>query len=148
MSAQRKCAVFNCDGSESTRHRFPNPHRDMEALRHWLRACGNKKLFSLPPMSVYKSHLVCDKHFDNKYKTRNSRLCKGAVPKLFLPREEVIDSSAVPSTSMMEENIALESIPSAASLSPTTKRSLSPMEICVTPKRQKIIREDVNVECK
>lgn len=57
----------------------------MDTFKVWLNACGNEVLASLSPDLIDRSHRVCDKHFVIEEKSRNNRLCRGVVPKLFLP---------------------------------------------------------------
>ena len=89
----RKCIVLNCDsikihGTDSFPfHRFPN---DQELIEIWKQNLKIPDTFQFS----FKHILVCSKHFEESaYATKKKiRLCKDAIPTLFLPPKIEVES--------------------------------------------------------
>jgi len=88
------CVVINCDSmytdKVTRRHRFPkDPLRS--PVNIWVQRSGNNKLLNKTVDAVYKSFVMCDKHFDSCYKSFGlQRLNSNAVPTLNLPSKEIL----------------------------------------------------------
>jgi len=84
------CVVINCDSTYADkvtrRHRFP---KDMIRYNIWVQRSGNNKLLNKTVDDVYKSYVMCDKHFEPCYKSLElHRLNANAVPTLNLPGKD------------------------------------------------------------
>jgi len=83
-----KCVVIGCDTTctdKITRHRFP---KDVMVFNIWVQKSGNNKLLNKSVDNIYKSFVMCDKHFDQSCKSAGfKRLNRNAVPTLNLPGE-------------------------------------------------------------
>ncbi|CAH1725029.1 unnamed protein product [Aphis gossypii] len=83
----KQCVVVDCDTSYrdtiTLRHRFP---RDEPTFNIWVERSGNPHLLNLSIDDVYKSFIMCDKHFASSCKSPGcKKLIKTAVPTLNLP---------------------------------------------------------------
>ncbi|XP_063831845.1 uncharacterized protein LOC135081058 isoform X1 [Ostrinia nubilalis] len=67
------------------KHNFPNPERDADRFKAWVRVAGGK-LDSEEDYKLYRKKIVCDIHFTDKDRTRSHRLNCLAVPSLHLER--------------------------------------------------------------
>lgn len=76
--------VKDCYLSKSSKHRFPNPVKDMTRFQKWLLLCGNLELRGQPPERVYSHFRVCADHFLPNDFGPNNVLKKTAVPSLNL----------------------------------------------------------------
>ncbi|XP_028156626.1 uncharacterized protein LOC114350154 isoform X2 [Ostrinia furnacalis] len=65
------------------KHNFPNPERDADRFKAWVRVAGGK-LDSEEDYKLYRKKIVCDIHFTDKDRTRSHRLNCLAVPSLHL----------------------------------------------------------------
>uniref|UniRef100_A0A2S2PC87 THAP-type domain-containing protein n=1 Tax=Schizaphis graminum TaxID=13262 RepID=A0A2S2PC87_SCHGA len=81
------CVVINCDSTYTDkvtrRHRFP---KDTIRFNIWVQRSGNNKLLNKTINDVYKSYVMCDKHFEPCFKSLGlHKLNANAVPTLNLP---------------------------------------------------------------
>ncbi|XP_028156630.1 uncharacterized protein LOC114350154 isoform X6 [Ostrinia furnacalis] len=79
----KKC-FFGCPVAK-IKHNFPNPERDADRFKAWVRVAGGK-LDSEEDYKLYRKKIVCDIHFTDKDRTRSHRLNCLAVPSLHLER--------------------------------------------------------------
>lgn len=79
------CCVKDCYLSKSSKHRFPNPIKDMTRFHKWLLLCGNNELRGQPSERVYSHFRVCADHFLASDFGPNNVLLKTAIPSLKLP---------------------------------------------------------------
>jgi len=83
------CVVIGCDTKYNDkniiRHRFP---KDEMIFNIWVQRSGNNKLLNKSINDVYKSFIMCDKHFEQNCKSAGfKKLIWYAVPTLNLPGE-------------------------------------------------------------
>jgi len=83
----KNCIVKFCDTTykdkKTIRHLFP---RDESLFYTWVQRTGNQKLNNLSMPVIYKSYVVCEKHFDDSCKSIGTKnLNRNALPTLKLP---------------------------------------------------------------
>lgn len=83
----RKCVVVGCDtfktDKETLRYRFP---KDENTFACWVKRSGNSKLLSMKLEDVFKSYMMCEKHFEQDCKSPGFKKLKTkALPTLLLP---------------------------------------------------------------
>lgn len=68
MNRKRTCCVPNCKDQISPRHRFPNPNDpyNEKLFNTWLQLINNSKLTALTRHQIYKSYLICGRHFSQQ----------------------------------------------------------------------------------
>lgn len=81
------CCVIGCDSTYldkvTRRHRFP---KDVIRFNIWVQRSGNNNLLNKTVDQVYKSYIMCDKHFEPCHKSFGlKRLNLNALPTLHLP---------------------------------------------------------------
>lgn len=86
------CVVIGCDTKYSDktvlRHRFP---KDKNTFDVWVKRSGNNKLLNKPIDIVYKSFIMCDKHFEETCRSPGSKkLITNSLPTLNLPGKYII----------------------------------------------------------
>ncbi|KAL1516307.1 hypothetical protein ABEB36_000226 [Hypothenemus hampei] len=109
-----KCQVLDCEDTNSTRHRFPNPIKNWNLYQIWIKTTGNTKLLEIEPEKVYKNLRNCHRHFKNEDKSTNMYLKPNTCPSLFLPKttkqidDNLLHQPAFASTSVsrLSENIS------------------------------------------
>lgn len=84
------CVVINCDSTYTDkvtrRHRFP---KDTIRFNVWVQRSGNNKLLNKTIDDVYKTYVMCDKHFEPCFKSLGlHKLNANAVPTLNLPGKD------------------------------------------------------------
>lgn len=80
-----RCVIRNCyEVKYISRHRFPNPAKDLIRFEKWLRFCETE-LFTFPPEYVYKNRRVCGNHFTKDQFGPNGVLLRTAYPVLNIP---------------------------------------------------------------
>ncbi|KAF2887009.1 hypothetical protein ILUMI_19164, partial [Ignelater luminosus] len=89
------CAIEGCWGSKESKHRFPNPQKDMTLFNKWMTLCGNERLSEITPEKVYNNYRICKLHFTNEDFIANNKLNKQAYPSKNLP-VGVSDTAIVP----------------------------------------------------
>ncbi|KAI4467964.1 thap domain [Holotrichia oblita] len=67
-----------------SRHCFPNPAKNMDMFKKWIKYCDNE-IRSLPPENVYQNRRVCRNHFTNDQFASNNRLLSTAYSVLNIP---------------------------------------------------------------
>lgn len=85
--AKKRCCVPGCGKRDGRFFRFPNPKKNIDLLKAWLVAINSSRLSETPVDKLFKSCLLCAKHFsanDFQYGTRRG-LKWNVVPKLYLP---------------------------------------------------------------
>ena len=109
MASRVPCYVPGCYGTKSSRHRFPNPTKDVNRFNQWMKVVANEKLFNMDVMQVYNTYRVCGNHFTIHDKSTNLSLKQTAIPSQELLFSGNLCSEMAPSTSTMEvEYIAEE----------------------------------------
>lgn len=83
MRPKKKCAVRGCDDQDPIEHRFPSPSKDFVRFKKWVEASGNDTILNLNPEFVYRTKMICDRHFEAECRSTNRRLIKSAIPTLF-----------------------------------------------------------------
>ncbi|XP_025197802.1 uncharacterized protein LOC112596372 [Melanaphis sacchari] len=83
----KSCAIIGCDtkynDKTTLRHRFP---KDQAIFDIWVKRSGNNKLLNKPLDLVYKSSVICDKHFEQNCRSPGfKKLVHNSVPTLNLP---------------------------------------------------------------
>ncbi|XP_066250619.1 uncharacterized protein [Euwallacea similis] len=108
----RKCAVQGCSDIFSKKHRFPNPNRDSELFKIWLKQVGNPLLASKTSQQVLGSYLVCDLHFSEVDRTPGTKrgLRRGAFPTQLLPQFDGQRSNPEISTLLKSELCTVSSV--------------------------------------
>ncbi|XP_071052895.1 uncharacterized protein [Onthophagus taurus] len=86
MSKYVGCAINGCLDIKSSRHRFPNPHKQPERFKKWIIVSGNAMLFELDPDKVYSNRRVCHVHFQESDITSNQFIARDSIPSLRLPQ--------------------------------------------------------------
>lgn len=85
-----KCCVSGCEDKTSSRHRFPNPKKDMDRLKLWLNVLQDETLSQVDPMKLYSDRRICRRHFcKDDYSVGSNRIHSNAVPTLHLSATEV-----------------------------------------------------------
>ena len=75
-----------CDDKTSTRHRFPNPKKNIEFFNQWKDILLSDKLKSLSTEQIYDKLRVCDIHFEKEcHSVGYSRLNANSLPTLLIP---------------------------------------------------------------
>lgn len=64
-------------------HKFPNPNSDVKRFHQWVKNIGGP-ITELDAIFIFKNRRVCRKHFEEAVKYPMNRLCKLAVPTLFI----------------------------------------------------------------
>lgn len=87
-----RCVVMGCDTTYddklTRRHRFP---KEKSICDIWVQRCGNDKLLNKSVEQIFKSFVMCEKHFENSCKNPGfKKLIVGSVPTLNLPGEQFI----------------------------------------------------------
>lgn len=81
----RPCSVPECEDRFSSKHRFPNPAKNIERFLKWIELVSNPKLFEMDKKQVYDSYKVCHKHFAPDDIATNMFLKKESLPRFHLP---------------------------------------------------------------
>lgn len=77
------CVVGSYKNRTGIKHRFP---KDNYFFNIWVDQCNNKKLTNLSMIETHEKYVVCDLHFEPKFKILGTkRLHKEAIPTLLLP---------------------------------------------------------------
>ncbi|KAI4463136.1 thap domain-containing protein 9 [Holotrichia oblita] len=80
-----RCVIKKCFAVKyGSRHCFPNPAKNMEMFKKWIKYCDDE-IRSLPPENVYQNRRVCRNHFINDQFGSNNRLLSSAYPVLNIP---------------------------------------------------------------
>lgn len=77
------CSVKNCSFKNGSKHRFPNPQKDLNRFDVWVSFCGNNELESTTQDKIYSNCRICSGHFLPKDFGRNNVLLKTAVPSIY-----------------------------------------------------------------
>ncbi|XP_052741504.1 uncharacterized protein LOC112057290 [Bicyclus anynana] len=119
----RLCA-FGCLPNDVTMHRFPQRAKFPDRFKTWVTLVGGK-LETEADFEFYMKKRVCDIHFTDRDKNRNSRLNALAIPTLYLSGRD-IGSSSVPHNSSNVETVAVNM---DFSLSLDTGRDIRPVSV-------------------
>ena len=87
MGKTSPCAVPGCEDRKASRHRFPNPGKDIDRFQIWIQLISNEKLSEMDPMRVFNNFRVCHEHFTIDDKASNMYLQRTAIPSRNLPYE-------------------------------------------------------------
>ncbi|KAK4882413.1 hypothetical protein RN001_005732 [Aquatica leii] len=113
MVLYRHCAILGCKDKTSTRHRFPNPKKDKNRYDECIRICGNAKLVTLNPATVYLSQRVCHIHFQKSDYASNMYIKRTSLPTLHIPNNTNILHEPIPDVTLnippMEDIILIPS---------------------------------------
>ncbi|KAJ8720567.1 hypothetical protein PYW08_006032 [Mythimna loreyi] len=96
--SQNSCCVPGCsvtikDGIPL--HRFPNPNVNAEKFNTWVSKIGGA-VATMDNLDIYSNRRVCHKHFEEMHKYPRNRLCKLAIPVLYLPEQLHTESVTLP----------------------------------------------------
>ncbi|XP_063237793.1 uncharacterized protein LOC134539574 [Bacillus rossius redtenbacheri] len=84
MTRKKPCCVPGCRDTTSIRHRLPK--NDDVSYKIWLERINNPRLLSLDKERVYKTYVVCERHFIDDCKNLGSKHLKiYSLPSLHLP---------------------------------------------------------------
>lgn len=86
----KTCVVNLCKNRTGIKHRFP---KDVYFFNMWVNKCNNNKLNNLSLIETYEKYVVCDIHFEPKFKILSTkRFHKEAIPTLLLPTGKSINN--------------------------------------------------------
>lgn len=88
----KNCAIIGCETKNNDKtillHRFPE---DQTIFDIWVIRSGNIKLLNKPIDIIYKSSVICDKHFEESCKSPGfQKLIYNSAPSLNLPGKAYI----------------------------------------------------------
>lgn len=78
------CCVPGCTDITSSRHRFPKG--ELDVFNVWVNRINHPRFKNLQPEQIYKTYVVCDRHFTEDNKVRGSKkLIHRVLPTLHIP---------------------------------------------------------------
>lgn len=83
------CAVKGCwtpSGGTESKHRFPNPVKNMELFNKWVAICNNDELKHMTHSEIYGKCRVCRKHFSDSDFIGNKLMKSHVYPTLNIPK--------------------------------------------------------------